>query len=70
MSDLVREAVRAYYRLHQTVSAVAMDPNSADAHERLSAAAYEANAAMGAAGLLGKSEVELMALVREQFPEI
>lgn len=69
MDDTTREAVRAFHRLLKATAAAASDPFNPGADETLSNAAYEANAAMSAAGLLGRPQHELFALVREEFPD-
>jgi hypothetical protein len=69
MDDTTREAVRAFYRLLKATSAAASDPDHPGAEETLSNAAYEANAAMSAAGLLGRPPHELFDLVRQEFPD-
>ncbi|QDN54054.1 hypothetical protein [Streptomyces sp. S1D4-20] len=69
MDTTTRDAVRAFYRLHQTIAAVIADPFHPDALETLQNAANEANAAMKAAGLLGRPQHELLALVRREFPD-
>ncbi|MEU3148429.1 hypothetical protein [Streptomyces sp. NPDC006999] len=69
MDDTTREAVRAFYRLLKATAAATDDPFNPGADETLTNAAYEANAAMEAAGLLGRPGPELFALVREEFPD-
>ncbi|MEW2268000.1 hypothetical protein ACGF5T_35965 [Streptomyces sp. NPDC047853] len=69
MDATTREAVQAFYRLHQTTKAVAADPFHPSALETLQNAANEANARMAAAGLLGRPQHELVALVRQEFPD-
>ncbi|PVE13146.1 hypothetical protein [Streptomyces scopuliridis] len=68
MDDTTREAVRAFYRLLKATAAAANDPHHPGAEETLTNAAYEANAAMATAGLLGRPGPELFALVAEEFP--
>ncbi|MFE7442403.1 hypothetical protein ACFU7X_18350 [Streptomyces chartreusis] len=68
MDDATREAVRAFYRLHQATAAAVADPFHSGAQETLSNAAHEANAAMGEAGLLNRPPHEVIALVRQEFP--
>jgi hypothetical protein len=68
MDSATREAVRSFYRLHQATAAAAADPFNSGAQETLSNAAYEANAAMAAAGLLDRPSHEVIALVRQVFP--
>jgi hypothetical protein len=63
MDDATHDAVRAFYRLHQATAAVADDPHHSGALETLS------NAAMGAAGLLDLPQHEVIALVRQEFPD-
>ena len=69
MDDTTREGVRAFYRLLKATSAAAADPFNPGAEETLSNAAHEANAAMNAAGLLGRPQHELFDLVRQEFPD-
>jgi hypothetical protein len=69
MDDTTREAVRAFYRMHKATSAALSDPQNPGAQETLSNAAHEANAAMDAAGLLGRPPHELFDLVRQEFPD-
>ncbi|QRV32572.1 hypothetical protein I6J42_00020 (plasmid) [Streptomyces californicus] len=68
MDAITREGVRAYYRLIKATAAATADPWHPGANETLTNAAYEANAALSAAGLLARPTHELMALVREEFP--
>lgn len=68
MDGATREAVRAFYRLHQATAAAAADPFHPGAQETLSNAAHEANAAMKEAGLLDRPSHEVIALVRQEFP--
>lgn len=67
MDDVTREAVKAYYRLTQTLRAARLDPERSEA--ALTAAAKDANAAMGKAGLLGRPDHELLAPVYEVYPD-
>ncbi|MEU8466232.1 hypothetical protein [Streptomyces sp. NPDC029003] len=67
MDDVTREAVQAYYRLTQTLRAAREDPDRSEA--ALTAAAKDANAAMDRAGLLGRPDPEILALVRELYPD-
>lgn len=69
MDTATRHAVRAFHQLHQTIAAVISDPFHPDSLETLQNAATEANAAMKAAGLLGRPQHELLALVRREFPD-
>jgi hypothetical protein len=68
----VREGVQAYIRLTKELGSITADPAKrarADAYaEPLSAAAWEANAAMGAAGLLGVPYERMVALARQLDP--
>ncbi|RNG08210.1 hypothetical protein [Streptomyces botrytidirepellens] len=67
MDPKTRAAVQSYYRLTETLQAAIQDP---DRYEPgLTAAAYEANRLMAAAGLLSKSPQEITALVREIYPD-
>ncbi|WP_329529474.1 hypothetical protein [Streptomyces sp. NBC_01462] len=66
--DVTREAARAFYRLHQATAAVAANPFRSGALEALSNAAYEANTALAAAGMLSLSQDELVMAVRQEFP--
>lgn len=68
MDDATREAVRAFYRLHQATAAVTADPFNPGAQEALSNAAHEAHAMVAAAGLLDRPPHEVIALVRQEFP--
>ena len=67
MDETTREAVKAYYRLTQTLRAARLDPERSEA--ALTSAAKDANAAMAKAGLLGRPDRELLALVRELYPD-
>lgn len=69
MDDTTREAVRAFVRLHKATAAAAADPHNPGAAETLSNAAYEAHDALEAAGLLGRPQHELVALVRQVYPD-
>lgn len=66
MDDITKEAVRAFYRLLKATSAAMADPTG---EPSLSNAAYEANRAMAAAGLLDRPQHELFDLVRQQYPD-
>ncbi|MFJ9188959.1 hypothetical protein ACIRQO_38630 [Streptomyces anulatus] len=69
MDATTREGVRAFHRLLKATAAAASDPFNPGAEETLTSAAYEANAALSAAGLLTQPTHELMALVRAEFPD-
>jgi hypothetical protein len=69
MDTKTREAVRAFHQLHQTLAAVVADPFHPGALETLQNAANEAHATMNAAGLLSRPRHELLALVRQEFPD-
>jgi hypothetical protein len=62
-----RAAADAYAELHAATRAAMADPLGTDGEE-LSAAAWKAHRAMGAAGLLGRPEAEVLALVRRFHP--
>ncbi|MFG3230024.1 hypothetical protein ACGF07_35290 [Kitasatospora sp. NPDC048194] len=71
MDDVTREGVQAYYRLQQALLSVAKDPAALaqpDTEQRLSAVAWEANAAMEKAGLLGADPAYVLGLVRQLYP--
>ncbi|MFF2696694.1 hypothetical protein ACFVRW_23720, partial [Bacillus subtilis] len=71
MDETTRQGVQAYYRLQQALLSLAKDPAAlADpqAEQRLSAAAWEANAAMEKAGLLGAGPDHVLDLVRQLYP--
>ncbi|MGD6757275.1 hypothetical protein [Streptomyces sp. BH105] len=68
LTEPVREALRAFYRLHETTAATAQEPFLDGAEEKLKNAATEANTAMQAAGLLDLPPAELFALVRQLYP--
>jgi hypothetical protein len=67
MDDLTLKAVQSYYRLTETLRAAIEDPHRSE--QALTAAAWEANAAMKEAGLLGRPEHEIFALVRQVYPD-
>jgi hypothetical protein len=69
MDNVTREAVRSFHKLHLIVSALHIAPPHPADLETLSTAAYEANAALVAAGLLDVPQEEFLALVREEFPD-
>ncbi|WP_164662615.1 RNase adapter RapZ [Streptomyces sp. RLB3-6] len=64
-----RDAVRAFHRLLKATATVVAAPFHPGALESLSNAAREANVALAAAGLLGLPRHELVALVRQEFPD-
>ncbi|MEU4850577.1 hypothetical protein [Streptomyces gilvosporeus] len=67
MDEITRRATQAYYRLTQTLRAAIEDPHRSE--QALTDAAYEANAAMREAGLLGRPDHEIAALVRQVYPD-
>ncbi|MFI1801981.1 hypothetical protein ACH427_32265 [Streptomyces sp. NPDC020379] len=67
MDQITLDAVQAYYRLTQTLKAAIEDPQRSE--QALSRAAWEANRAFDAAGLLGRPEHEIAALVRQVYPD-
>lgn len=69
MDATTRTAVRAFHRLLKATAAATADPFHPGANETLSNAAQEANAAMAAAGLLGRPQQELFDLIRQEFPD-
>ncbi|OYP10153.1 hypothetical protein CFC35_41680 [Streptomyces sp. FBKL.4005] len=69
LDDTTREAVRAYYRLHKATAAAIADPFTPGVNEALSNAAHEAHEAMKAAGLLNHPPHEILALVRQEYPD-
>jgi hypothetical protein len=70
MDTATADAIRAFYRLHKAIQAVAADPHHPGALEALSNAAYDANAKLGAVGLLGdEHRARILALTAELFPD-
>lgn len=68
----VRHAVQAYIRLTNALEPILTDPaerlRATDYTESLTAAAYEANAAMRAAGILGLGQQQMTDLARQLDP--
>lgn len=69
MDAITREGVRAFYRLIKATAAAMADPFYPGVEETLTNAAYEANEALTKAGLLTRPHHELVALVRQEFPD-
>ncbi|MFJ8027843.1 hypothetical protein [Streptomyces sp. NPDC096311] len=65
MDDTTRAAMQSYCRLTEALRAAIENPHRSEVEEALTSAAYEANRLMGAAGLLGRPQHEITALVRE-----
>ncbi|MER6256809.1 hypothetical protein ABT224_36250 [Streptomyces sp. NPDC001584] len=68
MDALTRNAVIAYLRLLATLPLAVLDPDNFE--EALSAAAWQANAAMKEAGVLHMPLETWTVLVREAFPDL
>ncbi|KOV09625.1 hypothetical protein ADK60_40340 [Streptomyces sp. XY431] len=68
MDQLTEDAIKAFVRLHKTTESLYADPNQVGMEEALSNAAREANELMRKAGLLGKPDSVILALVAEVFP--
>lgn len=67
MDNLTRAAITAYLRLWVSLHVALADPLSSK--ENLTAAAREANVAMGEAGVLDMPLPDWLAIVREVVPE-
>ncbi len=66
--DAVGEAVRAYGALYEVLVAAAGDPDRAGAEADVTAAAWTANAAFVAAGLVDLPDVVTGPAVRQVYP--